>query len=157
MNGIQEHQRALIAAQGYCELGMYADALEELNELPQHIQGHPMVMEVRLIVLMQGRKWEEALKTGLKLTSAAPDKNIGYIHTAYCLHELGRTEEARELLLSGPKTLHKEPVFHYNLACYECVLGNLDLARVHLDRSVALDKKYREYAETDPDLEGIRK
>ena len=153
---LQEHQRDLLAAQGYCELGMYEDALRELAGLPVGVQRHPTVIELRLVILMQGRLWQEALSTGIELTAVAPEKNIGYIHAAYCLHELGRTKEAREILLSGPLTLHKEPVYHYNLACYECILGNLDLARVHLDRSVALDKKFRDHAKTDPDLQAIR-
>ena len=40
----------------------------------------------------------------------------------------------------------------YNLACYECVLGNLESAQAHLETSFALDKKFRSFAKTDPDL-----
>jgi hypothetical protein len=48
--------------------------------------------------------------------------------------------------------LHDEPTFHYNLACYECRLGHLDLARIHLEKSIELDKNFREFAKSDPDL-----
>jgi hypothetical protein len=32
----------------------------------------------------------------------AADQTGGYIHAAFCLHEMGRTDEAREVLLGGP-------------------------------------------------------
>jgi predicted Zn-dependent protease len=155
MTLLEAYQRNLLAAQGYCELGMSAEALDELQVIPEKLRSHPTVVELRLVILMQAKKWKAALSTGRELTKIAPDKNIGYIHTAFCLHELGQTDAARTLLLEGPSTLHAEPVYHYNLACYEAVLGNLDVARVHLDRSFALDKQFRDFAKIDPDLRAL--
>ena len=151
----EEHHRILLAAQGYCELAMFEDALNQLAGLPLEEQQHASTVEMRLIVLMQAKRWKDALAAGRRLTEIAPEKNTGYIHSAFCLHELGQTEAARSLLLSGPESLHHEPVFHYNLACYECVLGHLEEARQHLERSVQLDKKFRDYAKTDPDLKPL--
>jgi tetratricopeptide (TPR) repeat protein len=148
----ENHHRTLLAAQGYSELGMHDEALAEVASLPAAAQKHPAAVEIRLIVLMQAKRWRDALKIGRQLIQAAPDRNIGYIHTAYCLHELGRTDEARSLLREGPRTLESEAVYHYNLACYECCLGDLEGARVHLERSVQLDRKFRDYAKDDPDL-----
>lgn len=156
MTPIEEHSRTLLAAQGYCELSMFDEALEELATLPLDAQQHPTAVELRLVTLMQAKRWKAALAAGRELTQIAPEKTLGFIHSAFCLHELGKTEEARTLLLNGPETLHGEPVFHYNLACYECVLGNLDLARAHLEKSIVLDKKFRDYAQTDPDLKALR-
>ena len=156
MTSIEDHHHTLRAAQGYCELGMTADALAEIESVPAELQRHEAVVELRLIILMQARRWKAALAAGRELTKVSPEKNIGYIHSAFCLHELGHTEAARQMLLAGPETLHAEPVFHYNLACYECMLGHFDLARVHLDKSFDLDKKFRDYAQTDPDLEKLR-
>ncbi len=152
---IEEHSRTLLAAQGYCELSMFGEALGELGTMPVDAQQHPTAVELRLVVLMQAKRWRQALATGRELTQIAPDKSLGFIHTAFCLHELGKTAEARTLLMSGPETLHGEPVYHYNLACYECVLGNLDVARAHLEKSIVLDKKFRDYAQTDPDLKPL--
>jgi predicted Zn-dependent protease len=150
------HEKTLLAAQGYCELGMFEDALAELNTLPDDAQQDSNALELRLAILMQARRWKSALTLSRELCRLAPAKNVGYIHAAFCLHELGKTGQARDLLLSGPETLHKEPAYHYNLACYECRLGNHDLARAHLDRSIQLDKKFREFARTDPDLQALR-
>jgi predicted Zn-dependent protease len=152
----EEHPRALLAAQGYCELSMFDEALDELGSMPVDAQQEPPSVEMRLIILMQAKRWKQALATARELTRIAPDKTIGYIHAAFCMHELGKTREARDFVLSGPETLRAEPVFHYNLACYEAVLGNLEAARAHLDKSVQLDKKFRDYAKSDPDLASLR-
>ena len=154
---LEDHEKTLVAAQGYTELGMFDDALGELDTLPGTALRNPTVIELRLGILMRARRWADALTVGRRLTSACPKQNLGYIHTAFCLHELGQTDEARAVLLTGPETLHTEPTYHYNLACYECHLGNMDLARVHLDRSFQLDKKFRDFAKSDPDLQALRR
>jgi predicted Zn-dependent protease len=154
---VDEHKRTLVAAQGYCELGMHDDALAELDTLPPEAQALPTVLEMRLVILMQARRWKEALEPSVALCRLQPESTSGFVHAAFCLHELGRTAEAKEMLLSGPATLRDEATFYYNLACYECALGNLDIARQLLDRSFSMDSKFREYAKTDSDLEPLRR
>jgi hypothetical protein len=85
-----------------------------------------------------------------------PSDSCGYIHAAFCLHELGRTLEAKQTLLTGPSGLLDEPVYYYNLACYDTVLGNLQQAKVYLQASFRLDKSFRELANSDPDLQRIK-
>jgi tetratricopeptide (TPR) repeat protein len=153
---LENHERALLAAQGYSELGMFDDAIAELDLLPAEVSQHETVVELRTVILLQAKRWKAALAASRELCRLAPEKASGFIHAAFCLHELGRTEDARDALLTGPDALHTEPTFHYNLACYECALGNLELARMHLDKSVELDKKMRDFARTDPDLAALR-
>lgn len=152
---MDQNERALLAAQGYAELGMYDDALDELDALPGSTRQSSPAIDMRLAVLMQAKRWRTALPISRDLCRLHPERNSGYIHTAFCLHEMGQTVEARDILVNGPATLHAEPTFHYNLACYECALGNLDIARAHLDKSFELDKKFREFAKTDPDLKPL--
>ena len=149
---IERTRQILLAAQGYCELGMFDDALLELNGLPRSEQERSPAIDMRLAVLMQAKRWKAALPVSRELCRLHPQKNSGYIHAAFCLHEIGNTTEARDILLNGPSSLHVEPTFHYNLACYECTLGNLEVARVHLQKCFELDKKFRDFAKTDPDL-----
>jgi predicted Zn-dependent protease len=150
------HQRLLVAAQGYSELGLPELALAELDLLPEEVQKSPVTVECRLSVLMQAKRWKVALGIGRVLCELAPDRTTGFIHAAFCLHELGQSREARELLVSGPAALKAEPTYHYNLACYEAALGNLEQARAHLKVSFAMDRKLKDYARTDPDLEVLR-
>jgi tetratricopeptide (TPR) repeat protein len=151
-----DEQRTLLAAQGYCELGMFDEAIKELETLPEDVRVTPAAIELRVVILMQAKRWKTALTASRELCKRDPERPSGYIHAAYCLHELGRTEEAREFLLKGPEVLLREPTFHYNLACYECRLGRLDLARAHLEKSFELNKSFRDLAKNDPDLAFLR-
>jgi hypothetical protein len=84
---------------------------------------------MRLFVVMRSKRWEQALAVCAKLRATSPESATGYIHGAFCLHEMGRTQDAKQLLLEGPASLLGEPTYHYNLGCYDAVLGNLSFAR----------------------------
>src|SRR5688572_23804320 len=101
---------------------MFDDAMQELKSLPKEAQKEPPAVEMRLAIHMQGKRWKDALKAAKELCEMRPDSSSGFIHAAFSLHELGRTQEARDTLLKGPASLHKEATYHYNLACYECIL-----------------------------------
>ncbi len=147
--------KVLLAAQGYLELGMLDDALLELDSLPAAMQGTSDVLQMRLFGFMRGRRWPEALEISERLCRILPLETVGFIHGAFCLHELRRTAEAKSLLLSGPSTLLNEATYHYNMGCYDVVLGNIEEAQAHLRVSFRLDKKFREFARCDPDLRPV--
>jgi predicted Zn-dependent protease len=149
-------ERAFLAAQGYLELGMVDEALAELLSVPAVESRDPDIIELRLHVLMQARRWPEALATAEDLLRLQPGAVPAYIHGAFALHELKRTAEARDLLLKGPEELRNDPTFHYNIGCYEAVLGNREAALQSLEQSFALDGTYRDFARRDPDLQLLR-
>ena len=59
------------------------------------------------------------------------------------------------MLLGGPSSLLNDATYHYNLGCYDVALGNIEEAQSHLRISFKLDKKFRELAKTDPDLQPV--
>lgn len=148
-------EKVLFAAQGYFELGMMEDALEELGHLPPALRSRLDVLQMRLCACMRVHRWEDALRASEKLCELQPQEGMGYIHAAFCLHELGRTPEARDRLLGGPAALLREATYHYNLGCYDAALGDIESAQNHLQASFRLDRKFREYAKTDPDLKSV--
>ena len=139
-------ERALLAAQGYLELGMVEEALAELVAVQSPMISDPDLIEMRLHILMQGGRWSDALASAEELLRLNSSALSAYIHGAFALHELGRTTEARDLLLKGPQVLRNDPTFHYNIGCYEAVLGNNDSAMRSLKKSFALDETYRDFA-----------
>ena len=153
-------ERALLAAQGYLELGMVEEALAELiavhTSATSDQDPDPDLVELRLHILMQGERWSDALSSAEELLRLNSSALPAYIHGAFALHELGRTVEARDLLLRGPEVLGMDPTYHYNIACYEAVLGNRESAKRSLEKSFALDETYRDFAKQDPDLKAIR-
>ena len=148
-------EKILLAAQGYFELGMMDEALGEIGHLPEAVQERLDVLQMRLFIHMRAKRWREALKMSRIMCRVSPEETVGYIHAAFCLHELGRTAEAKQLLLGGPSALLGEATYHYNLGCYDAALGNIEDAQAHLRVSFKLDKKFREFAKTDPDLRAV--
>ena len=144
------------AACGYAELGMTRQSIAELNEIEQSHQDRPEVLQLRLHHLMRSQRWASALRISQKLCRAAPDCSAGFLHAGFCLHELGKTAEAKQLLLKGPAALLKEPIYYYNMGCYEALLGNVKDARINLETSFRMDSSFRELAKKDPDLEAVK-
>ena len=132
-------ERSLQAAQGYIELEMTDEALRELDSLSAEDRECDEAWQMRLFVYMRSKRWDEALAVCRQLREGSPDGTTGYIHGAFCLHEMGRTLEAKKLLLKGPPVLLTEPTYHYNLGCYDAVLGNLEEATSHLKMSFQMD------------------
>ena len=146
----------LRAACGYAELGMTRQSMAELNAIDPDHQNRPEVLQLRLHHLMRAQKWAQALRVSQKLCRAAPDCSAGFLHAGFCLHELGKTAEAKQLLLKGPAALLKEPIYYYNMGCYEALLGNVKDARINLETSFRMDATFRELAKKDPDLESVK-
>lgn len=148
--------RQFRAACGYAELGMGGESMGELDRIDDEDQHRPEVLQLRLHHLMRKKQWTRALTVSRKLCKVAPQASAGFLHAGFCLHELGKTHEAKALLLKGPTALLKEPIYYYNMGCYEVLLGNLQDARVHLQISFKMDATFRELAKHDPDLEPLR-
>ena len=124
-----ELERRILAAEGYIELGLHSEAREELSHLPPESAERADVIE--LIVLCS-------------------------IHAAYCLHELGQTQEALDLLARGPAALRTKPVYYYNVGCYLACLGENEKALQLLEQSFEMDGSLRDHARNDRDLDGLR-
>ena len=153
---MDENDRSILAAQGYLELGMFPEAARELDSLPRGRAEKPDALEVRALCLMGGRCWEQALTVAERLRVAAPEQAGGFIHAAYCLHEMGCTEDALDLLLRGPESLRKKPVYFYNVGCYQARLGQLDAALKTLRKSFEMESSLRVSARRDPDLTALK-
>ncbi len=149
--------RKIIAAQGYVELGLFDEARAELGSLPESMFRRSDVLEVAVLCFMGERRWEEALENATSLCQIEPEEPGGFIHAAYCLHEMGRTQEAADLLIGGPSTLHAKAVFFYNLGCYRARLGDAEGAVEMLKQAFAKDESLRREARRDPDLNSLRK
>ncbi len=150
------HERTILAAQGYLELGMFSEVWKELHSLPAELLGHFSVLEIFVLSLMGEKRWEDALAIARRLREQRPSEAGGYIHEAYCLHELGHTHDALQLLLDGPDSLRERPVFFYNVGCYHAQLGEFKQAVAMLEKSFEMDSTLRKSAKYDPDLAGLK-
>lgn len=146
----------LRAAAGYAELGMNRESIAELNAIDTPSQILPEVLQLRLHHLMREKKWARALTVSRKLCQVAPHCSAGFLLAGFCLHELGKTAQAKKLLMKGLATLLREPIYYYNMGCYDALLGNAKSAQVHLLTSFKMDPSFRDIAKKDPDLKAIQ-
>ena len=141
---------------GYIDLGMLDEAWEEINHLPADKRSSAIAQEMRIIIELDRGRLSEALALSEVLVDLHPGNHAGFIQGAYCLHALDRTEEAIEHLQSGPVSLQDEPVYFYNLGCYELALGKPQAALSWLQQSFEMDPRSKRRALEDPDLEELR-
>jgi predicted Zn-dependent protease len=134
---------------------MFKEASDELEKLPDEIKPHPMVLLARLELLVEMKRWEEGAVLGLSLVKLWPQEHEFHFKAAYCLHELKRTQEAKDTLVAAPDELRKTGLFFYNMACYETQLGNVGQAKLLLKSCFEKNKKWRVEALDDPDLEPL--
>lgn len=146
------------AAQGYAELGMVSAAWRELKASGDEFQRRldPDAVETEIVLLIKEERWQEGFERSELLCALSAERLVGFIHGAFCLHELKRTDEALEFLRSGPPALRREAIFHYNAACYRSVLGEVKAARRSLIKACDLDPKFIQAAKIDPDLKALR-
>ncbi|HWB02328.1 MAG TPA: hypothetical protein VG796_04840 [Verrucomicrobiales bacterium] len=149
-------ERIMAAADGYAELGLIDLAWEEVGTLTETDRNIPEVQELILGLLVRQNRWLEAAEAGHRMCLERWDRPAVYIHTAYALHELGRTAEAQSTLQGGPECLRTDPLFHYNMACYLAVSGKLKDAEVSLRTAFSMDGKLRLHARRDPDLKALK-
>ena len=149
----------LNAVLGWLELGNIKEAREELNAMGAKEQNRPDLLEVRWILDARQEDWPEALKTAERLLKVAPDNAAGWLHRAYATRRVpeGSLEKAAEFLRPAAERFPSEPTIPYNLACYECVLGNLEAARNWLKEALKRGgpKKIKAMALSDSDLEAL--
>lgn len=152
-----QDQHHLVAAQGWLELGDHLEANEELEQIMAEYRAHPAVLEVRWQIYAKAKKWEEALDIASVLIQSAPELPLGWVHRSYCLHELKRSEEARDNLLRAVNRFPDDAIMRYNLACYECQLGRLEQAKNWLEKACKLGdpRKIKTMALEDPDLKPL--
>lgn len=147
------------AAVGWMELGNLAEAEAELNRVSAEHQCHPDVLEVRWAILATASRWEAALRAARALLKVAPERSSGWLHQAYALRRTSAEglKLAWDALLPVSEKFPDEPTIPYNLSCYACQMGNLDEARLWLDRAIHTGKKavILQMALNDPDLKPL--
>jgi predicted Zn-dependent protease len=143
------------AAEGWLELGSVTEAKRELENLSPGKQDHPGCLSVRWGICAAEKDWEGALEMAARLITLAPEEATGWVDRSYALHELKRTQEARDNLLHAVDRFPLSATMRYNLACYECQLGNLAQARRWLEKAFRLGDRdqMKTAALADPDLQ----
>jgi len=149
----------LNAALGWLGLGNWKEADEELEQITQANRVHPDVLTVRLEVYVKAGKWDLAADVAKTLRDSRPKEPRYWISLAYATRRKqgGGLKKAKEILLQAHRIFAREPTIAFNLACYECQLGDLKEAWKWLEIAfeVGNAQEWRLKALKDKDLEPL--
>jgi hypothetical protein len=145
------------AAWGWLELDNIKEAFLELDRLTPPVQLHPDVLTLRWELLARKKLWSEALDAAHTLVQIAPDRADSWIKQSYALHELKRTQEAWDALISVSEHFPGVSTVPYNLACYACQLEQTPAALTWLKRAMKIGgrESIRKMALGDADLKPL--
>ena len=147
-----DDHRHLTAAEGYATLGMFLDADAELEQIDAEVRHVAEVLTVRLEIYRGLEKWDLMQTVAARLAAHDPEDAQWAISLAYATRRAQSIEAAKAILLEAVERHPKEPILHYNLACYECQLGELEVAKARLAHAFKLAPKCRLMALDDDDL-----
>jgi tetratricopeptide (TPR) repeat protein len=142
-------------ASGYAELGMYLDANRELEKIDSFNRAAPEILALRLAIYGGLEKWELMAEIAKRLTEFEPDNPQWPVSLAYAARRANSIEAAKEILLNAQPKFPEEAVIKYNLACYECQLGNLESSKNYLKEAFEIDLNWRKAALDDEDLKPL--
>ncbi len=148
-----EHR--LLAASGYLDLGMLADAAAELAALSPEERARPDVMGLRVDIHMAAKEWAAGAELAGRLVQDDPGTPGWWINYAYCTRRAVSVERAEEILLEAAQRHPQEAMIRYNLACYASVTGRIEEARSRLNDAIALDPRVKKLAQDDEDLASL--
>ncbi len=155
MNSFATFKSRITAAQGYIELGMPLEANEELEQIDADQRSHTEVLALRVKIYLALKKWDLMQTVAKRLSLIEPDDPQWTVSWAYATRRAESMEAARIILVNAVERLPNVAIFHYNLACYECLLGNLETAKSRLKRTFDLEPRYRLKALEDEDLKAV--
>lgn len=147
----------LSAAIGWLGLGNWREANEELENIAPELRAHPSVLLVRHEVYAKAGKWDLAAELATAIRKINPDEPGVWIALSYAMRRKsgGGVAAAKKVLVEAQQLFPNEAIIAYNLACYECQLGNRGEAWKWLESAFDLGdaKKLKLMALEDPDLE----
>lgn len=145
--------RNLEAAWGYLVLGMHQDALDELESLPLDLPADDHVLELRIWIYHGLEKWESARSLAESMAKLSPQSPHWWIQWAFSLRREKSVEAARAVLLEAAAAHPDLALIPYNIACYACVLGQIESAHKLLTVAFSMDGMLKRIALDDSDLE----
>lgn len=149
----------LSAAMGWTELGDVTEAGAELGQVASQFRSHPHVLAIRYEICAKAGEWEKAAEIARTLTQLEPRRPGAWISLAYAVRRKpgGGIPQARTILVQARRAFPREIIIAYNLACYECQLGDLNAAKSWLEKACTLGdaNKIELMALEDPDLKPL--
>ena len=144
--------RHMQVAEGYIELGMYADAESELEQIEDANRDIPPVLTLQVCIYAGLEKWSLMQLVASKMVRHFPDDAQWRIWWAEAASRAESIEVAKKILVEALEKYPNHAEIHYDLSCYESRLHHFHRARRHLARAIQLDSRFHLIALNDGDL-----
>jgi tetratricopeptide (TPR) repeat protein len=148
-----DEQIHLTVAEGYVELAMYLEADAALDEIDPFCRHLREVLAMRLQIYEGLKKRELMQAVAQKLAEDEPENVQWWISWARSTRRADSLERAKPILLAALEKHGGVALIHFNLACYEAQLGDMETAKEFLARCSKIDPSWRLRSLEDRDLE----
>jgi tetratricopeptide (TPR) repeat protein len=121
--------RELNASIGYLELGMYVEALDELESIQPEERNSSTVLGLRLEIYRSAQNWKMMEIVASELLKRQPNDPVHWNDLAFSIRRKDSIKAAQTLLLEALEKFPNHATTRYNLGCYACKLGDLEEAK----------------------------
>jgi tetratricopeptide (TPR) repeat protein len=135
---------------------MFLDADAELERIDPDVRHLPEVLGVRVEIYRNLEKWELMQAVAKKLAVDWDGEPHWWVCWAFATRRAESVEAARRILQVAFTNHSNSANIQYNLACYECKLGDLERAKFYLKQAFDLDKDLRSFVLEDEDLKPLK-
>ena len=134
---------------------MFLDADAELGRIEPDVRHVPEVLEVRVQIYSGLGNWKLMQVVAGNLVGHDSANIQWIVWRAFAARRAESLEAARSILLEAVERHPEAAILHYNLACYECQLGELEVAKARLRHAVKVEAAWRALAMEDEDLKPL--
>ena len=113
------------------------------------------MLAVRIQIYQALEKWDLMEVVAKKLVEDDPDDVAWWILWAQATSRASSLEAGRLILVNALEHHEHDAGVHFNLACYECQLGNIQGAKDHLKTCFDIDPSWRLTALEDQRFEAL--
>lgn len=154
-----EDERHLNEARGWIELGNGLEADAALDNITARLRAHPEVLLVRWFAYELLQKWDVCLDIAEALIRLAPERGSSWTCKVSALTNLGRVQEAYDVLLTQVEHIGRRLGMIFDLARLSCRLGRLAESKQWLEMLFETHgpEVSREMVLDEPDLEPLWK
>lgn len=143
-------------AEGYLELGLFQQALEVLERLPEADRESFQALLIRAEILRHAEQHQAALEIFSRIIEQDPD-NVGILLSmGWCHKRVGRIDLACADLEKAKLVDPENALVLYNLACYYSLAGKNREALSHLEQALRQNPDLRKLIDGESDFDPLR-
>jgi len=149
-------QKHIEYASGYLDLKMFPEALAEADAALALNPEQPQALAIKAAVLWDQNRLPETEPLLARLAEIHPRDTGLWINLAYIRRRTQSLDAAVETLQHAFAANPRDPLAHFNMACYRAVQHRTEEALESLRNAIQFDPKLRMLARAEHDFDAMR-